>query len=417
MTHFRKQHLVTIFLFFASAWAVSTLAWGQQAEQTGALEVIGRGRIFKDNVAKARDEAIADGLWNAVEQAVGLLIPPALVVDHFQLLSDHVYSQAEGFVHDYKVLAESKSGQYYRVVVQATLLMTAVKGTLRDLGVLVTHKGKALLSVVLFLSEQHVGEVSARYSWEDNHSARAPLVIQDTLSSYMKEKGFVILEPPTIPTEGTEPGLEYVAPELSDEAALRLAEQVGAEVVVVGKAFARFSGNVLGTDMKSIAATLSVRAIRAGNGMVIGSFEATRAAVNADEMVAGREALMLAASDLAKDLSRQIAANWGKETGQPVLVELVVKGIKEYADFVRFRTTLKNEIRGVKNIYLRAISAGEAKMDVNVKGTPRSLADELMLKSFKGFGVNIFEVSENGIKLELIPKYNIPEELPRPDQG
>ncbi len=417
MTHFRKQLFCAIFLFFGYAWTANTAAWGQQPDLTGNLEEIGRGKILRDNVAKARDEAIANGLLSAVERGVGMLIPSASVVDHFQLLSDRVYSQANEFVHDYRVLTESKSGKHYRVVVQATLLMNALQTKLQDIGVLVRFKDKQMPSAVLLLSEQLLGEASPRYSWDKADSGRLPLVIEDTLSTYMREKGFVILQPVEPPLQDTATGPEYEAPELNDENALRIAELLGAEIVIVGKAVGRFSGNVLGTDMKSIEATLSVHAIRADNGTVIGSFDGTRAVVNADEIVAGTEAIGLAASDVAKDLTRQIVANWGKEASQPAMVELFVKGIKEYADFIKFRSTLRNEISGVRNIYLRAIKAGEAKMDVDIKGTPRTLADELMLQSFQGFGVNIFEVGEKEIKLELIPKRDVSDQLKTLSEG
>jgi hypothetical protein len=205
--------------------------------------------------------------------------------------------------------------------------------------------------------------------------------------------------------------------ELSDEAAAKLAEQVDAEVVILGKAFARFSGNVLGTDMKSVEAGMSGRAIRADNGIVVASSEATGAAVHANEMVASTEALTLAASGVAEELSKQLAANWGGEASEWVLVELVVKGIKEYRDFVRFRTTISKEVPGIRNVYLKAIKAGEAKMDVEVKGDSRMLADELLLKSFEGFGVNIVEVGQKAIILELIPKQDLLGESQTSSEG
>jgi hypothetical protein len=86
---------------------------------------------------------------------------------------------------------------------------------------------------------------------------------------------------------------------------------------------------------------------------------------------------------------------------------LVVKGIKEYRDFIKFRTTISKEVPGIKNVYLKAIKAGEAKMDVEFKGDSRNLADELLLKSFEGFGVNIVEVGQKTIILELIPKQDL----------
>jgi hypothetical protein len=394
-----------VFLFLWQTWGISSVARSEETDQTATLEVIGRGTIFRDNVAKARDEAIADGLWNAVEQGVGLLISSSSVIDHFQLLSDRVYSQAEEFIHDYKVLTESKSGRYYRLVVRATLSMKALHDKLQDIGILMTNEKRP--SVLLLLSEQNIGQTSPRYSWARSSFGGLPLAIEDTLAGYLRKKGFVIVNPETL--EGLVINLwpGYGELELSDEAAAKLAEQVGAEVVILGKAFARFSGNVLGTDMKSVEAEMSGRAIRADNGIVVASSEATGAAAHANEMVASTEALTLAASGVAEELSRQLAANWGGEASEWVLVELVVKGIKEYRDFIRFRTTISKEVPGIKNVYLKAIKAGEAKMDVEVKGDSRMLADELLLKSFEGFGVNIVEVGQKTIILELIPKQDL----------
>ncbi|MBW1945615.1 MAG: hypothetical protein JRJ51_22710, partial [Deltaproteobacteria bacterium] len=56
-----------------------------------------------------------------------------------------------------------------------------------------------------------------------------------------------------------------------------------------------------------------------------------------------------------------------------------------------------------KNVYLRSIKAGEATMDVDIVGSARALADELMVRHFGNFAVNIFEVSDTSVKLELIP--------------
>jgi len=382
----------------------------QEGEKPETLEVIGTGVVFRDNVAKARDDAIEQGLWNAVEEGVGLLISPASVLSHFQLLNDRVYSQTEQFIHEYKVLTESKSGRYYRVIVRVTLLTNVLKAKLQDIGILITDR--ELPSIVLLLSEQNVGELSARHSWGQGPLTKLPLAVEDVLSRHLKDKGFVIVNPGTVLVDSADIELESLGPELSDDTALRLAEQTGADVVVIGNASAQLSGNVLGTDMKSVEAKLSVRALRVENGMAVGSFDTSGAAVHANEMVAGTEAFTISASNMVEDLSRQIAASWGRETRQTVLVELDVKGIREYVDFVKFRRVLKNEIRGIKNVYLRGIKAGEAKMDVDLQGDTRTLADELMLKSFQGFGVNIFEVSRNGIKLEFIPKSAVQDELP-----
>ena len=413
MRKLNNVYIPMVVFFFAYIWGVSPVVWGQQTEETETLEVIGRGRIYRDNVAKARNEAIADGLRNAVEQGVGLLIPSASVVESFQLLSDEIYPKADEVIHDYKVLTESQSGPYYRLVVRVTMFRNVLQAMLQDGGVLTTDKG--LPSVVFLLWEQNIGQVLPRYSWDQSPFRDSPLTIEKTLSRYMHEKGFFVIDKTTAPTLGIDLGLESQGRKLSDDAALRLARQLSAEVVIVGHGSARIGGNVSGMGVKSVEGVLSVRAIRADNGRTIGSSERTRVSVHADEMTAGTEALALAALDAAEDLSKKLVANWSKEAGQPLLVELTVGGIEEYGDFVKFRTILRDEIRSVKDVHLKAIKSGEAKMDVDIKGNSRMLADELMLKRFEGFGVNISAVDQGRIRLEIMPKQDVRQDWKRPE--
>jgi hypothetical protein len=150
----------------------------------------------------------------------------------------------------------------------------------------------------------------------------------------------------------------------------------------------------------SIQAQVSARAVRTDSARVVASSEETKGVVSGDD---GREALTLSASAVAEDLTGQIVSRWSEDPHQAVAVELVVRGIREYADFIRFRKHLKNDIRGVKNVYLRSITTDEAKMDVEFTGNTKTLADDLVLQPFEALSVSIIEVSEEGVLLELIP--------------
>jgi len=61
----------------------------------------------------ARDHAIKDALRKAVEQAVGTLISSETVAENYEVLSDRIYSKAEGYVAEYKVLREKEEGDLY----------------------------------------------------------------------------------------------------------------------------------------------------------------------------------------------------------------------------------------------------------------------------------------------------------------
>ena len=84
------------------------------------------------------------------------------------------------------------------------------------------------------------------------------------------------------------------------------------------------------------------------------------------------------------------------------MTEIVVQGTGYLANFVKFRKMLKN-MPGVEDIQIKEILPNQAIIMVDYQGTARSLADALILNPYEGFGINIYDFSEKGIKLELIP--------------
>ncbi len=374
---------------------------GQEDGKARTINVIGRGTIYHDDVAKARNSAIEDALQGVVETAVGLLISPASVVEDFQSLSDQIYNQTEAFIHEYKILTESKSEKYYRVVVRASVSMSAIQDKLHRTGILITHKG--MPAIIIFLSEQNIDDFSPKYWWGQASFSRDLSVVENAIAEYMREKGFVIVNRSAVACD-IQLGLEHMNSDLSDSAAVKLGKEFGADVVIVGEGVARYGDNVSNINTKSIQARVSARAIRTDTRMLVASSQANKGVMRGSGRAGGTEALILSASAVAQDLAKQIVAKFREDPKQAVLVELVVKGIREYADFVRFRKRLKNDIRGVRNVYLRSISADVAKMDVDVMGNAKTLADDLVLQPFEDLLINIIEASEEGVKLELISR-------------
>ena len=370
-------------------------ALGEAMGKTKRLQVIGTAEIHGGNVATARDDAIRYGLWNAVEQEAQHLLSPASVVSHFQSLNAHIFSQSEAFVQDYKVLTESKVGRRYRVIVEVTVLRGDLLSKLEYLGILATEKD--LPRIILLLSEKNVGWAMPRFTWEQNRLGDPSLIVAEGLTRALKARGFTVLQPDR--ADG-----RFPATSPTDETALRWAKQLGADIAVLGNAVARPTGNVSGTGMQSVEARISLRAFRVETTEPIGSFEASNATVHNDERVAGTKALGSATSDITTELIRQVTASWSGEATHAMLVKLFVTGIERYADFVQLRKTLKDEITGTRNVYLRGIRTGEAQVDVEIQGTAQALAEELVLQNFEDFGINVVEVGQDMIRLDLTPK-------------
>jgi hypothetical protein len=60
-------------------------------------------------------------------------------------------------------------------------------------------------------------------------------------------------------------------------------------------------------------------------------------------------------------------------------------------------------IAGVEGIQIEEIKPNETTLIVKYKGKAEELASALMLKSFETFGINIYEVMQNNLRIALIP--------------
>jgi hypothetical protein len=68
-----------------------------------------------------------------------------------------------------------------------------------------------------------------------------------------------------------------------------------------------------------------------------------------------------------------------------------------------FRKELRN-IPGVIDVQIRNMQSNSALMFVTFDGNANALAKALMLKTFTQFGIKIHDVSDNYLKVGLIPE-------------
>jgi hypothetical protein len=101
-------------------------------------------------------------------------------------------------------------------------------------------------------------------------------------------------------------------------------------------------------------------------------------------------------------LARQVMAAWQQDQDRSAVIEVTVEGTGGHiASFVRLRTTISS-LSGVKELKMEEMSADRAAMAVSYQGSTRSLADALLLKTFNGFGIDIFEVTPEAIRIRLV---------------
>ena len=365
---------------------------------TKTVVVIGTGKIYKEDSASARKEAIENSLVSAVENVALSLIPPESLHQTFQNFNEALYDQTAKFIQGYKVLAEFKIKDVYRVLVEANVSVTGLTKLMSDAGILTG--GKSLPKILVLVSEQSTEDAPSKYWW-GGKAVLGEIFSVSALSDALKSKGLHVLDPARI-NENTRIDNRYDKPVLDKEEALALGRNLKADIVIIGNTIVESGQNVLGKNIRSFTGIISARAFWTKTGEEIAATTQNAVTANADETIGSQKALSAAGSLAGETLASQIIGAWQIKDEKTNIIGIAVEGTDNLASFEKFISII-NKINGVKNLQIKELKVNETVISVDFKGNAKALADALMQKSYGSVKINIYEVSKNHFKVELIP--------------
>lgn len=370
----------------------------QESATTKTFVVVGTARLHGDNVAAAREKAIADSLVTAVALMTQELLKVESLVDNFSQLNELLFDQTSTFIQGYKVLTEAGQDKSYRVIVQATVSGKKISKELTDAGIL--RASKTLPSVLFLIAEQKLEQESPMFWWSPV-GASFISISETAMAERLQEAGFTIINHRGARNRALVNWDDINKSDLTDLEAAELGAALKADVIVLGTSLATPSTNIMGSAMRSFNGKVTLRALRSDAAPML-NLTRTAVAVSEDDTVGGREALVDAGAMAGPALAEELIIAWQKQAGRPSLVEVVILGTNQLANYVKFRKTL-NTISGVEGIRVKEIKPNEAILLVEYAGKTQDLASALMQQNFKSFGINIFEVTPENLKVELIP--------------
>ena len=386
------KKLLCIFLFCTLLFPIRGFSRG--VANSRIIEAEGAGVVINNDLALARDNAINDSLRKAVEQAVGTVISSETIVENLEVINDKIYTKSQDYIQNYRILEEKVGENLCTVKIRATVSLGSIQNDLQALGFLAARKG--MPRIIVLIAEQNVGQSHPCYYWDSvDHSICGNVIRSDFLKD-----GFTFVDRSIL--SGEIKGIAMKGSDLSNSVAVRLGSEVDAELVIVGKAFAKYAGNVADTAMKLLQANVTARAIRTDTGMIIASASDHAEAVHIDEITGGTEAIKKASEKLAESLKSEIISKWHADASSTAMVALTVREITSCSDFTKLKKTLKNEVRGIKNVYIRMIKSGVVRLDVEFDGNVPLLADRLAVKEFSGFSLDITNVGQNSLEMSIV---------------
>jgi hypothetical protein len=254
---------------------------------------------------------------------------------------------------------------------------------------------------VLFLvSEQRADESSPRYWWQKDRPT-ADGAFASAVSGVFQSKGIPIVNPKIVPADFLNE--MQLSATLSDEEALDLGKRFFADAVVVGTAVAEETANRMGENIRPVKGAVNVRVIFTQTGERHEAVETSATAADQDPAAGSQTALSEAGKQAGEKLAARLIAAWEEMVKPNGEIALNIKGRNILAGLNEFRNALKNT-PGVTNQRTLEIAPDKAVLSVSYQGKSQDLADAILLQTFKGFGVNIYEVTAKNLNIELTPK-------------
>ncbi|MFO7559719.1 MAG: hypothetical protein R6X10_12870 [Desulfobacterales bacterium] len=395
----KKFNMILFTAIFMMLFLFQSVRAEEKSTNSKTMVVIGTGIIKENNVAGAREQAISESLVTAVGVVMADVVPLEVFVPNFEALNEIIYKNTENFISGYRVLAETKHKNLYRVVVQAGVSVVKIKQQMFKIGIMIGEKVKP--RILLLVAEQNVGDLVPGYWWRKDASEKKNIA-ETILAKIFMSKGFMVMEhvTPHDFTENSTLFLETPDPEL--KAVMALARHFQADMVVMGHASAEQTPNTMGENLRSFKGSVLIKAIRTSKQEEIGKSFQSVITVNSDEVAGGVEAISQAASLAGKDLAIQITSSFKRKKDETVKIKVIVEGTRVLTNFVKFRNVLSS-LNNVKEIQSSEMKADRATVIVEYNGDANTLAEMLMSKSFETFGINISEVLPDQLKVVLVP--------------
>ncbi len=250
--------------------------------------------------------------------------------------------------------------------------------------------------VMVLIDEKIMGVFGTTGSEELNQA-------ETTLVQKFSEMGFNVVDPATVKANITrDKALRML--EGDDRVAAAAGLQHGAQIAVIGKAVSKNAGGKLyGTQMQSIQAVVTAKALRTDDGRVIASGSEQAVKAHIDEVRGGALAIQEASEKLGEILTSKILERWKEEArGGSQAVTLVISNLVSYRHLSFIVDFLEAEVEGVADLQQRSYNAGVAEIGLDYSGRLRDLGKFLAMKNFTGFRLELTNFTQNRIDLRVV---------------
>lgn len=335
-----------------------------------------------------KDAATEQAKRDAVEQGLGAYMTSTTTVTATSI-EDNIYSKAQGFVKSFKVTKESKGPDgNWEITIEAEVT-DMIDQVMADEAALQTLLNAMNRPRIIFMVR------------EQNLIDNTPTDFAETkLLAMFYEKGFDVVDRQMVQAlKGGEGYSQALAGNVS--AAAKIANQLGAEIIVIGTAKISSGGKIY--NMTSGQADINAKIIRADTGEILAVVPQARGKKpHISPSTAGVNATNQAAEALGKNIISQLVMKWSTQQSNFTKVYIVLKGA-DFMSYMTFESFLKAQtVSGIRNAYAKGLNDGVAEYEVEFEGKSQALAMGLAQTTPDGLTFKVTGLTGNRITAEIV---------------
>jgi hypothetical protein len=345
--------------------------------------------ITVEGMGMSENAAIENAKRNAVEIGIGTIMSSETLVKNSVVFSDDIFAKAIGFVKSYKKIDGYKGSDGLWIVTIEAEVTDILDEVLQDELAVQTLLNAMDRPKIVFLIR------------EDNLIDNTPTDFAETkLLSMFYEKGFDVVDRQLVAALKGDP--DYTSALAGNvAAAAQIANQLGADLVVIGTAKISSGGKVY--SMTSGQADLNAKIVRGDTGEILAIVPKAHGAFgHISPSTAGVRAVNLAAEILGKDIIGQLILKWSTQQANAVNIFLVLKN-SDFMSYMYYGTYLKSQIiPGIRDAFDKGLNEGVAEYHILYEGKSQNLAMQLMQMQSDLVQIKITGLSGNRISAEVV---------------
>lgn len=351
------------------------------SSSTAAVEeiIVNSEAEIKSDLDLAKEEALQKAFQKAVRKAAGIYIRKSTLLENSKLISQRIYSKAEGYIADYELISEKRTNNKYQLQLKAVVAKSFLE-ELEELKVILKNRSfNPRLLVLLkqdFRAKKAVNEFQARAQAIESNFRRPEFEQQafnyhKFLKSELKEIGFELAEE-------------------NAQAEYDILVQLNFQTAALG------SKNLAAADLKIQSGKSRINIYSRKRDKRLLSFTVFGKAYARDQAQAAALAVEKTAQNAAEQLTKRLLPLIDLNSGQKKL-ELKLENV-EYQNLAKFESLLFR-LGGIKNFRLLRFKESTAEYELNVLQSSSVLARRLTNE--KNLKLKVIELGTDYLKLQL----------------